>query len=320
MGDWTQSVSVENRKKKKVGLGENNVKSKVIYALFMLIPTLQFVLFYIIVNINSFSLAFKYFPTGVSTKYEWAWNNFGRWFEATAWEELSAAISVSVKSYFIVLVINIPLGLFFSYYMFKKFLGAGMFRVLLFMPSILSASVLAVIYQNFTDMALGGANGILSKWSTETIFLWDTGEKKYFMMVFFSLFFGFGTNVLMYTNKMNGIDPEMIESAQLDGASGFTEFWYIVLPQTFSIVQVFLVTGFSAIFTNQYNSMMFFGYEPGPEVQTVGYLLWRGVQKAGNDVTKMGAFAALGLMITAVIVPLTFLLRGLLNKYGWKED
>ena len=138
--------------------------------------------------------------------------------------------------------------------------------------------------------------------------------------MFFNIFAGFGTGVLMYTNKMDSIAPEIVESAHLDGANGIKEFWYIILPQAFAIVQVFIMTGFAGIFSNQLNLLMLFEYDVGRDVQTVGYLLWRGVNQQGGDITKLGRFAALGLMITIIIVPLTFLLRGTLQKVGWKED
>ena len=120
--------------------------------------------------------------------------------------------------------------------------------------------------------------------------------------MFFNIFISFGTSVLMYTNKMDAIDPEMVESAHLDGADGVKEFWYIVLPQAFSIVQVFLMTGFAGIFSNQLNLLMLFEYDVGQDVQTVGYLLWRGVARAGGDITQMGRFAALGLRKTQTSV------------------
>ena len=80
------------------------------------------------------------------------------------------------------------------------------------------------------------------------------------------------------------------------------------------------MTGFAGIFTNQLNVMIIFGYAPGADVQPLGYMLWRGVARAGGNVTQMGPYAALGLMITIVVVPLTFLLRWALNKVGWKEE
>lgn len=308
------------QKVKKVGLGQNNFKSKLFYALLVAVPSLQFLIFYIFVNLNSFSLAFKIFPNAIVTEYQYALDNFKIWFNNEVLNlDLKAAIGVSLKSYAISFVISVPLGLFFSYYMFKRMPGSKLFRVLLFMPSIISGAVLATIFKMVTDRVLGGANGILSEWTGETVNFW-MGDKKYASTMFFNIFIGFGTSVLMYTNKMDAIAPEIVESAHLDGADGIKEFWYIILPQAFAIVQVFLMTGFAGIFSNQLNLLMLFEYDVGRDVQTVGYMLWRGVNRAGGDITQLGRYAALGLMITAIIVPLTFLLRWTMQKVGWKEE
>ena len=308
------------QKVKKVGLGQNNYKSKLFYTLLVLLPSLQFLLFYVFVNFNSFLLAFKIFPNAVMTEYEFAWDNFSLWFNnAVKNAELKAAIGISIKSYLISFVISVPLGLFFSYYMFKRMPGSKLFRVLLFMPSIISAAVLSTIFKMVTDRVLGGSDGILSDLFGKTVNFWS-GENKYTFTMVFNIFVGFGTSVLMYTNKMDAISPEIIESAHLDGANGVKEFWYIILPQAFSIVQVFLMTGFAGIFSNQLNLLMLFEYEVGRDVQTVGYLLWRSVNRAGGNITQLGPYAALGLMITIIIVPLTFLLRWTMQKVGWKEE
>lgn len=306
--------------KKKEELGQNSVESKLFYAAFALIPSLQFIIFYIAVNLNSFLLAFKEF-SATGLEFTWTFNNFSGWFTNELKNtELWTSLGVSVKSYGIMLITSIPLGLFFSYYMFKKMPASGIFRVLLFLPSILSAAVLAVIYKNMSEWALGGPDGIISKIVGETFRFWNK-DHRYTSMIIFCVFFSFGTNVLMYTNKMNAISPEIIESAHLDGANGLSEFWYIILPQTYPIVQVFLINGFASVCINQYNSHMLFGYSGmAADVKPIGYLLWSGVQSARGDVSAMTEYAALGLMLTLVIVPLTFLLRWVLNKFGWSED
>lgn len=304
---------------KKTGLSRAQLKDKLIYAALIAIPSLQFVIFYISVNINSFSLAFKVFDAkGID--YTWGFDNFTHWFtnelEST---RLKAAIWVSIKSYLLTFVISVPLGLFFSYYMFKKMPLAGAFRTLLFVPSILSAATLAVIFQQITDGVLGSEDGFGLLLFGEARSFWDL-EHGYSSLMFFCIFFSFGTNVLMYTNKMNGIAPEIIEAGRLDGANGIKEFWYIVLPQTFSIIKVFLITGFAAIFTNQYNYHILLSQSQDRASMPLGFLLWNGVAGAKGSMVGMGVYASLGLMITFIIAPLTFLLRGVMNKVGWKEE
>ena len=203
------------RKTKKSELGQNSINDKLFYALFALIPSVQFIIFYIVVNFNSFLLAFKDF-SATGLEYTWTFDNFSGWFTNESQKaDLWTSIGVSLKSYAIMLIVSIPLGLFFSYYMFKKMPASGVFRVLLFLPSILSAAVLAVIYKNMSEWALGGTDGIISKLMGETFRFWDK-DHRYTSMILFCIFFSFGTNVLMYTNKMNSISPEIIESAHLD--------------------------------------------------------------------------------------------------------
>ncbi len=324
------------RKVKKVGLGQNNLKSKLFYFSLVAIPTLQFLFFWVYVNFNSILMAFKNFTNqgnlSVGTdvnSFKWGIRNFTHWFSDTTGqyvkgtkygsEHLLPALGVTFKSYAIGLVTSLPLGLFFSYYMFKKMPGAGLFRVVLFMPSIISAAPISLIYKFLMLKVVGSSSDV----GTEGLFnVWFfSADNMYGTMMTFSLLIGFGTSVLMYTNKMDSIAPEIIESAHLDGANGIKEFWYIVLPQAFSIIQVFLITGFAGMFSAQYNAYTLFDESKAiPEITSLGFLLWNGVRHAGERMWFLGPYAALGLMITMVVAPVTFFLRWFFKKYGWKEE
>ena len=49
-------------------------------------------------------------------------------------------------------------------------------------------------------------------------------DRRFATVMFYNIFIGFATSVLMYANKMSSISTEVIESAHLDGASGIKEF------------------------------------------------------------------------------------------------
>lgn len=321
------------QKTKKVGLGQNDPKSKLFYTLLIILPILQFLVFWVYVNFNSIMLAFKVFDENAATAREFHWGikNFLYWFNTDKYSvnlpdytmNIGAALKLTLKTYGLSLIITWPLGLFFSYYIFKKMPGSKWFRIMLFLPSIISAAPMSIIFKDLTMNVIGKQDKGLWGFVGEGWFNFDFWGKKghpYFSMVFFNFFIGFGTGVLMYTNKMDSIPPEIIESAHLDGANGIKEFWYIVLPQAFSIIQVFLITGFAGAFTNQYNAFTLFSWSPNEKVTSLGLLLWNGVRKANDQVWKMAPFAALGLIITIVVVPMTFFLKWAINKFGWKEE
>lgn len=297
-------------------------RSLIFYTCFLIWPIAQFCVFYIGVNFNSFALAFKNIPDLLKpNEYTLTFDNFKNWFVSGSADadRLARALKVSVKTYFITLFISVPLGLFFSYYIFKKLPGAMTFRVMLFMPSIIPSIVLVTVFIYFTDFVLPDLS---LKWFNVTVneTLLSSTKTRYGTVMFYNIFVGFGTTVLLYSNKMASISPEVIEAAELDGANTAQEFFRIVLPQTFSTVSIFLVTGVTSIFTNEINNFSFFHYSMNPDTTTIGFLMYYKMQHAKKDVTQYPPIAALGLMCTAIAIPVTFFVRWLLDKFGPSED
>ena len=300
-------------------VGARSNKKLIFYCLFMAYPVLQFVIFYIFVNFNSILLSFKKIDIYDYNRFEWTLENFTQWFkDPTMFDQIINAAGVSLKVYLISLVVGVPLGLFFSYYIFKKMPASGFFRVMLFLPSILSSIVLVSIYMSFMNNVFADILKKLFNMNRKIDFF--SIDRRFATVMFYNIFISFATSVLMYSNKMSSISTEVIESAHLDGANGIKEFWYIVLPMSFSTVSVFLLTGVAGIFTNQIDNFIFFGTTPNNETMTLGYLLYVKTYTAKQNMSEYPVIASLGLMITAVAVPLTFFVKYLLDKYGPKED
>lgn len=281
---------------------KSKAKDLLFYIALIALPLAQFIIFYIFVNINSFVLAFQS-PSGNGLSLE----NFKSIFD-TDWMNILLAARMSLITYAISLIVGVPLGIIFAYYIYKKCFGSSFFRVILYIPSILSVTVMVTFYYYFmngkaSDVLFNGVNPF-------------TDERYQFLVVaLFNVFMSFGNSVIMYTNKMTSINPEIIEAAHLDGAYGFSEFWHIVLPESFSTISVFLVTGVATIFTNQWTLYLF--YSTGnldPSLWTLGYYLFRKVSSA--TAAELGKYSALGLLMAFIAIPLTFLVRYLLNRFG----
>ena len=131
-------------------------------------------------------------------------------------------------------------------------------------------------------------------------------------------------NVLLFHGSMEGINPSVVESAQLDGVNLAQEFWYITLPLIFPTFVTFLVLGLAGIFTNQMNLYSLFGAY-AEELSTFGYFIYLNSSKSDVIVTNIGylsysELSALGLLLTLVVFPITFGTRKLLEKYGPSTD
>ncbi len=304
--------------KKKRTLREKD-KDLIFYCLMMAFPVLQFVVFYIGVNFNSILLAFQdiSIAEGVKT-VTFTFDNITDAFQQlTKSPALIYAMKNSLVAFAVIMFISTPLGLLFSYYIYKKQPGAGAFRVILFLPSILSAIVMVTIFSQFVNAAIPS---IAKKYfDVEMQGLMANVDTRFITLMFYAVWFGFGTNVLMYTNAMSGIAPEVVESAHLDGAVGFKEFLHISLPMIWPTIVTFVVVNVAGIFVNQLNLFSFSGAAAPEDMWTYGYYLYKEVQTADSE-AEYTILAAIGLLMTLVAVPLTMGIRRLMEKLGPTED
>lgn len=300
---------------KEKGLSKKRTNDLIFCLIVLLLPVVQFAIFYIGVNVNSFVMAFQRYEidelTGLGDFVGNGFENFKTMFVEIKEEgTFGYALKNSLSAFFWVTIVGMTLSLVFSLYIFKKMPGHGAFRVLLFAPSVLSSIVTVTMYRFFAESAIPillnmpDGMGLLSNP--------DTGMPT---IIFFNVWISFGTQILMYSGAMNGIDPSIMEAAKLDGANPFIEFFRIILPLIFPTIQVFLVTGVASIFINQLNLVAFKGLTlRKPEFMTIGYYLFKDTQSATQ--ARMPVLATYGVSLTIIAVPLTLLTRWALDKFG----
>ncbi len=304
------------KKKDNTNKLSRSKKNLIFYCLMMIYPVVQFCVFYIGVNFNSIILAFKEYSfdssSGIATgEYTWVWfKNFGNFFYELGKPDsiLPQIFLNSFKVYIIHVCISSTLSLFFAYYIFKNKFASGFFRVVLFLPSVISPIVFSVIFFNLVNFAIPemfGCKPLLTGFDNSTNFS---------VMMFYYIWVGFGTSILVYNGTMAGIDVSVMEAAQLDGVKGIREFITIIFPLIFPTFSTFFITNLALIFSNQFNAHAFFGELAPPQVKTIGYYLFVEVSKGGSGLQVYPKLSAIGLFLTAILVPVT-----LLVKYGLRK-
>ena len=189
-------------------------KDLIFYVLMMLFPIAQFSIMYIGVNFNSFLLSFK--NIDIDGNYTWTFSNISDAFNLLRTSPLlRSAAKNSLSSYLLLTFIGTPLGLVFSFYIYKKLPLSGAFRVILFLPSIISAIVMVTIFQFFVERAIPAF--WQKAFNVKIKGLIENQASRYATIIFYNIWVGFGTGVLMYSNAMSGIPQEIVESAHLDG-------------------------------------------------------------------------------------------------------
>ena len=290
----------------------------IFYAVVIAFPLLQFSVFYIGVNFNSFLLTFQEINIAENRVYWVGFRNLGdAFYDMTHASNFLYMWGTSFKAWLISFVIGSPLALLFSYYIYKKLPAYGFFRVVLFLPSIVSAIVMVTIFQFFAERAVPEI--VLKLFGEQVPGLLENRASRFATVMFYNIWIGFGVSVLMYSDSMNGIDAEITEAAGLDGATGAREFFYITFPLVYPTFSTFIVVGVAGIFTNQINLYSFFGAAASDTIMTYGYYLYVRASSAMSD-AEYPYLAAVGVWLTVIAVPLTFAVKYALEKFGPKTD
>jgi raffinose/stachyose/melibiose transport system permease protein len=211
----------------------------------------------------------------------------------------------------------VPLALLFAVLIHRGVWGAGAFRMILLFPNLLGGIAATLIwltaYQphgglvNAGLVALGNAVG--SDWLRSFAdYPWLSEEHLYAALIPIYVWMACGFNLILYLAAMEGIDPQLYEAADIDGASVRMQFFTITLPLIREIVAisvVFLVIGGLNAFEMVW---LLTSQDPSASMQTLGTLLVTTMFK-DFDIGRAAALAVI--LFSLVIVGSAAVLRGL---------
>ena len=282
-------------------------------------------------NFNSILLSFQKYET-VGYTYHFTWNGFNNYIAVVkdlfANEQMLTMLKNSGLAYVCGLFITTPLALVFSYYVMRKFTGHGFFRVILFMPTIICSIITLFIFKNLCDNIIPEIIGKLFYANDENFVKDDfmflvRMDTRFTAILVFSIFTGFGVNVLMYTGAMSGVDDSLFEAVRLDGATDFQEFLHIVIPCVYPTLTTFIVVGVASFFTNQLALFDLYGYQADASIWTLGYYMYTSSTNNQAGVIKEMSYpylSALGITFTIIATPITLGVKYLLEKLGPSEE
>lgn len=290
----------------------------VFYYVLMLFPLVQFGIFYVAVNLNSIVLAFKDYDYYTGNYSFAGFNNFAAVLHDIVTVDYFKAAFKNSFLLFGINLITIALSLIFSYYIYKKRLFSGLYKVVLFMPSILSSLALVLIYKYFVETGLPVLADKL--FGIEMRGLLSEPDKQLPTILFYNVWAGFGVQIIIFSSTMSDISESIVEAAEIDGVTPLKEFFYITIPRAYSIIIVYVITTVAGIFVNQMNLFNFYGRVAEYRLYTVGYYFYATMVNPETTIAQYPYLSSFGLLLTAVVLPLTFGVKKLMEKLGPKDD
>lgn len=220
---------MKNSKEKKRFIITGLLPSLILYTIFMVYPAIS--VFYeslfktgglsgkkTFVGLNNFKLLLKD-------------NNFIRSFQNT----IFLIVIVTIVTMFLAII-------FASVLSREKLKGRNFFRIIFYIPNILSIAVIASIFAAIYGMDQGLVNGFLRLFNENHTNIPLLGDRMYvvYSIAFAMIWQAIGYYMVMYMSTMSQIPEHLYEAANLDGAGRVRQFFDITLPLTWETIRTTL--------------------------------------------------------------------------------
>lgn len=216
-----------------------------------------------------------------------------------------------LKNTFIFVLIMVPLQIIIPLMIaaalqHKKVKLKGLFQAILYIPGLISVSAGSLIWSLIFHSRLGAINNIFG-----FDFSWASRQPYAWILIFVvSIWGAIGGNMIIYRSALAGVNEDLYEAAEIDGAGAFQKFLNVTLPSIrFPLLYTIVMTTAGAFNVFAQPLMMTGG---GPNQSTTVLMMYiRSLAfSQGESIAGMASAMAviLGLIIMCVSVFQYFLL------------
>ena len=126
----------------------------------------------------------------------------------------------------------------------NKLKGQGMFKVIFYMPNIITAASVAILFNAIFGYPMGPANDLLQSLGlTDAPFNFAVSQTAaQWIVAFIQFWMWYGYTMIILISGVLGINPEIYEAAELDGANDFQMFMRITIPNLKTILLYTFIT------------------------------------------------------------------------------
>ena len=122
--------------------------------------------------------------------------------------------------------------------------GQGFFKVVFYMPNIITAASVAILFSALFGYPMGPVNDLLmsSGLREEPFAFGDSATATQSIVAFIQFWQWYGYTMIILISGVLGINPEIYEAAELDGANDIQMFFRVTIPNLRTILLYTLIT------------------------------------------------------------------------------
>ena len=190
------------------------------------------------------SLAFTFTNLSLEQSEPLAFVGLRNWItmlnDAKVWESLGVTVKFALLMLPVAMLLPFLLALGLNSRSVK---GAGLFRVLFFLPYVIPFVSGVLIWQGMLNLETGWVNGFLRftgvenppNWLNDTAFIYPA-------LVFIGVW-GIGAGIIVNLAGLRGIPSELYDAARIDGAGYWAQLRNVTLPMMSPVIFYTLVLG-----------------------------------------------------------------------------
>jgi raffinose/stachyose/melibiose transport system permease protein len=209
------------------------------------------------------------------------------------------------------ILIQIPLALWLANMLASRIAGALVFRLLFFLPYVLADVAAGLIWRFVYDGDFGLVSHVIQLFGFEPAYLLAEREHAMSAVLAVIVWKYFGFHMMLFIAGLQAIDKDVMEAADIDGATGWQKFFFVTLPMLGSTVRL-------SVFFDVVGSLQLFdlvipltGGGPSNATQTlVTYLYQFGVVRL-----QIGFGSAVGVVLFIISVTLAFTYRRVFMRH-----
>lgn len=177
--------------------------------------------------------------------------------------------------------------------------GKNFVSTLYLLPTLIPTTINVIIWRWVWHPDYGVANQLLKFFGGEGQ-LWLSDPSLVKFCIVFPGVIGGGVGVLLYLSAIQGISPDIMESAALDGCTGWKRIWYITLPNIRFIIFIQLIIAVSTSMQMLDAPYMFAAGGPSGASTTQGIFIYHAFNRDYNY--GRGSAAAVLLMLAVMAI------------------
>ena len=228
------------QKKEKLGFAKALKRDK--YLVYLFIPCFLYYLIFKYIPMFGIVIAFQdYSPYLGYFKSEWVGlQNFIDFFESIYfWRLIRNTLLLNVYD----LLLGFPVPIIFAL-LLNEVTNQGVKRfvqTVSYLPHFISIVIVVGIMHSFLSPNSGIVNILLSNMGKDTIDFWT--EPKWFRPLYIGsgIWQGFGWGSIIYLAAISGIDPNLYEAAEMDGARRIRKMIHITIPGIMPTIVILLI-------------------------------------------------------------------------------